>query len=345
MMRNKFFTTIGSLFCIMFFNMTNSLAQYQPLYKTIPNNISTKNQEAESNNAGILIVEKVSIPSYQYFRVASDNTKKPCVIICPGGGYAILAAGHEGSDLANYFNSIGVNAIVLKYRIPNAENQIDKTIAPLQDAQQAMLLARTNAENWGIDKNKIGVMGFSAGGHLAASLATHYNDVKIENPSKISLRPDFQLLIYPVISFGPEGHEGSRINLIGNFNSRGLIQDSQILRGLLTNFYGENLEIRRVQHILPECPQAELNIFLEVINPALFIFASKNIYLPNIEWTYKTWIPYLKEFDEIWVKTLEAQQIFSKYSSNVKFLGWTSIDKEFKEKKNIFLDMSLLSVK
>ena len=198
--------------------MSTSLAQYQPLYKTIPNNISTKNQEAESNNAGILIVEKVSIPSYQYFRVASDNTKRPCVIICPGGGYAILAAGHEGSDLANYFNSIGVNAIVLKYRIPNADNQIDKTIAPLQDAQQAMLLARTNAENWGIDKNKIGIMGFSAGGHLAASLATHYNDVKIENPSKISLRPDFQLLIYPVISFGPEGHEGSRINLIGNAN-------------------------------------------------------------------------------------------------------------------------------
>ena len=218
MMRNKFFTTIGSLFCLIFFTMSTSLAQYQPLYKTIPNNISTKNQEAESNNAGILIVEKVSIPSYQYFRVASDNTKKPCVIICPGGGYAILAAGHEGSDLANYFNSIGVNAIVLKYRIPNAENQIDKSIAPLQDAQQAMLLARTNAENWGIDKNKIGVMGFSAGGHLAASLATHYNDVKIENPSKISLRPDFQLLIYPVISFGPEGHEGSRINLIGNTN-------------------------------------------------------------------------------------------------------------------------------
>jgi acetyl esterase/lipase len=216
MIQSKVLTKIGLLICIIFFNMTNSFAQYQALYKTIPNNISSKNQEAESNNAGILIVEKVSIPSYQYFRVASDNTKRPCVIICPGGSYAILAAGHEGSDVAKYFNSIGVNALVLKYRIPNAENQIDKTIAPLQDAQQAMLLARTNAENWGIDKNKIGVMGFSAGGHLASSLATHYNDVKIENPTKVSLRPDFQLLIYPVISFGPEGHEGSRINLIGN---------------------------------------------------------------------------------------------------------------------------------
>jgi dienelactone hydrolase len=198
--------------------MTTALAQYQPLYKTIPNNISAKNQEAESSSTGILIVEKVSIPSYQYFRVANDNQKRPCVIICPGGGYTILAAGHEGTDVAKYFNSIGVNAIVLKYRIPNDANQIDKSIAPLQDAQQAILLARTNADTWGIDKNKIGIMGFSAGGHLASSLATHYNDVKIDNPTKVSLRPDFQILIYPVISFGPEGHEGSRINLIGNAN-------------------------------------------------------------------------------------------------------------------------------
>jgi len=218
MILNKVLAKIGLLVCLIFFAMTTSFTQYQPLYNTIPNNISSKNQEAESSSTGIIIIEKVSIPSYQYFRVATDNAKRPCVIICPGGSYAILAAGHEGSDVAKYFNSIGVNALVLKYRIPNAENQIDKSIAPLQDAQQAMLLARTNAENWGIDKNKIGVMGFSAGGHLASSLATHYNDIKIENPSKISLRPDFQLLIYPVISFGPEGHEGSRINLIGNAN-------------------------------------------------------------------------------------------------------------------------------
>jgi acetyl esterase/lipase len=218
MMRNKFFIKIGIFFCIIFYNMITSFAQYQPLYKTIPNNIPAKNQEVESSSTGILIIEKVSVPSYQYFRVANDNQKRPCVIICPGGGYTILAAGHEGTDVAKYFNSIGVNALVLKYRIPDAKNQIDKTIAPLQDAQQSILLARTNANIWGIDKNKIGIMGFSAGGHLAASLATHYNDVKIDNPNKISLRPDFQILIYPVISFGPEGHEGSKISLIGNTN-------------------------------------------------------------------------------------------------------------------------------
>ena len=219
MIQNKVLTKIGLLICITFFYMTTALAQYQPLYKTIPNNIPSKNQEAESSSTGILIVEKVSIPSYQYFRVANDNQKRPCVIICPGGGYTILAAGHEGTDVAKYFYSIGVNAIVLKYRIPNDANQIDKSIAPLQDAQQAILLSRINADTWGIDKNKIGIMGFSAGGHLASSLATHYNDIKIDNPTKVSLRPDFQILIYPVISFGPEGHEGSRINLIGNANN------------------------------------------------------------------------------------------------------------------------------
>jgi acetyl esterase/lipase len=218
MIQKKVLTKFSLIICITIFYMTTAFAQYQPLYKIIPNNINAKNQEAESSSTGILIIEKVSIPSYQYFRVANDNTKRPCVIICPGGGYSILAAGHEGTDVAKYFNSIGVNAIVLKYRIPNDANQIDKTIAPLQDAQQAILLARTNADSWGIDKNKIGIMGFSAGGHLASSLATHYNDVKIENPTKVSLRPDFQILIYPVISFGPEGHEGSRINLIGNAN-------------------------------------------------------------------------------------------------------------------------------
>jgi len=218
MIQKKVLTKISLIICITFFYMTTAFTQYQPLYKTIPNNINAKNQEAESSSTGILIIEKVSIPSYQYFRVATDNTKRPCVIICPGGGYSILAAGHEGTDVAKYFNSIGVNAIVLKYRIPNDANQIDKTIAPLQDAQQAILLARTNAGSWGIDENKIGIMGFSAGGHLASSLATHYNDVKIENPTKVSLRPDFQILIYPVISFGPEGHEGSRINLMGNAN-------------------------------------------------------------------------------------------------------------------------------
>jgi|UniRef100_A0A6C0B2P5 hypothetical protein len=124
-----------------------------------------------------------------------------------------------------------------------------------------------------------------------------------------------------------------RVNLIGNFNSKGLMQDAMILRGLLANVYGE-VQIRRVHHAMPECAEAEINIFIEVINPSLLSYAAKNIWIPNIEWTYKTWIPYIKMVDEIWVKTREARDIFSEHSSNVRYIGWTSIDKVFHEKKN-----------
>jgi hypothetical protein len=184
------------------------------LYKNIPNYIDTINEEVITHD-GILRIGKVSIPGYQYFRAANDNIKRPCVIICPGGGYGILAATHEGTDVATFLNTIGVNAIVLKYRIPSKAHQVNKSIAPLQDVQQAMYMARTNANEWGIDANKIGVMGFSAGGHLASTAATHYEDVKVTNPVNISYRPDFQILIYPVISFASYGHKGSRDNLIG----------------------------------------------------------------------------------------------------------------------------------
>ena len=196
--------------------MTTTIqAQYQPLYKVIPNQIKVANEEKEEQFEGITIVSKVTEPAFQYFRVKEDNIKRPCVIIYPGGGYTILASGHEGIDVAKFFNSIGVNAMVVKYRIPNDKAQNDKSIAPLQDAQQAILLAKTNANNWGIDDKKIGILGFSAGGHLAASLSSHYADVKIDNPSKVSLRPDFQILIYPVITMKDFGHAGSKENLIG----------------------------------------------------------------------------------------------------------------------------------
>lgn len=196
--------------------ITNTMnAQYKPLYKSIPNQIVVPNEEREDPFEGIIIVSKVTEPAYQYFRVKEDNIKRPCVIIYPGGAYFILASGHEGVEVAKFFNSIGVNAMVVKYRIPNDNAQVDKSIAPLQDAQQAMLLARSNAATWGIDANKIGILGFSAGGHLAASLSSHYADVKIDNPLNISLRPNFQILIYPVITMKDFGHTGSKENLIG----------------------------------------------------------------------------------------------------------------------------------
>jgi len=118
-----------------------------------------------------------------------------------------------------------------------------------------------------------------------------------------------------------------RINLIGNFGTKGLMQDSMIIRGMLTMCYGEKTEIRKVPHVFPQCEDAEINVFLEVINPSLFSFAEKNIWIPNPEWTCKTWLPYLKSIDEVWVKTKEAFNLFSEHCSNVRYIGWTSLDK------------------
>jgi len=191
-------------------------AQYKPLYEgAIPNYINSENKETENVSGGILRISKVSIPGYQFYRSKINPTSAPCVIICPGGGYGILASGHEGTEVAKFFNSIGIHALVLKYRIPSNEHQVDKKNAPLQDAQQAIMLVRKNATEWGVDPAKVGVMGFSAGGHLAASLATHYDDRKIIADKSISFKPDFQVLIYPVISFGKISHGGSRNNLLG----------------------------------------------------------------------------------------------------------------------------------
>lgn len=200
-------------------------AQYKPLYKSkIPNSINAVSEESDSRNGNIYFISKVSVPGYLFYSAGEVGITKPCVIICPGGGYGGLAVEHEGTDVAAFFNLIGVHAFVLKYRIPSDKHQVDKKNAPLQDLQQAIYLLRTNASKWHIDPSKIGVMGFSAGGHLASSLAVHYEDRLLKFRKKdISLRPDFQILIYPVITFGKYTHQGSRFNLLGESPSEKLI--------------------------------------------------------------------------------------------------------------------------
>ena len=122
-----------------------------------------------------------------------------------------------------------------------------------------------------------------------------------------------------------------KVNIISNFQANtGLSQDSNILRGILTAVYGDKVQIFRVPYVFPQCSEADVNIFLEVVNPSLFSYARKNIWIPNQEWTYKGWIPYITMFDEIWVKTTEARRCFneaSNYKANIKYIGWTSIDK------------------
>lgn len=186
------------------------------LYERVPNSKPSANNEAGVITGGILRIRDVSVPSITMYKPATPSPKKTAIIICPGGGYSILAASHEGSDVAQVFASWGITAFVLKYRLPDDSIMINKEIGPWQDAQRAIQMVRQNAKQWDIDPDRVGIMGFSAGGHLAATASTHFTKAAIENPGNISLRPDFSLLIYPVISFTDSlTHMGSRNNLIG----------------------------------------------------------------------------------------------------------------------------------
>lgn len=164
---------------------------------------------------GTLSITKVSVPTLTVYQAPKDIATGSAVIICPGGGYGALAFSHEGIDVAKRFNAIGVTAFVFKYRLPSDQIMVDKAYGPLQDAEQAIYLVRKYAKKYGIKKNKVGILGFSAGGHFASTLITHYSDLKISNPEKISLRPDFGALIYPVISFEESVHTGTMKNLLG----------------------------------------------------------------------------------------------------------------------------------
>jgi acetyl esterase/lipase len=136
------------------------------------------------------------------------------VVICPGGGYGTLVTGAEGHGVAQWLNEHGITGIVLEYELPGGRPQV-----PLADAQRALRTARANAEAWNIDPKRIGVMGFSAGGHLASTAGTHFDagDADAADPvERVSCRPDFMVLIYPVITMGDKTHGGSRRNLLGD---------------------------------------------------------------------------------------------------------------------------------
>ena len=197
----------------------NASAQTEyPLYKgEIPNSIpNTIKEVVVVSTSGISSLSKVTVPKVRIYLPEKKKATGAAVVICPGGGYSHLAITHEGDKVAEEFQKIGVAAIVLHYRLPSDESMKDKSIAPLQDAQQAIKMVREHASEWNIDPAKVGILGFSAGGHLASTAGTHFKDVLIPNLDNLNLRPDFMILIYPVISFSDSlTHMGSRNNLLG----------------------------------------------------------------------------------------------------------------------------------
>lgn len=183
--------------------------------KKIPNEIPGPDEE-KRNDDGIVRISNISRPTLTVYLPPKEKANGTAVVVCPGGGYGINAFKHEGTDVAVELNKMGIAAFVLKYRLPSDKIMKDKSIGPLQDAQQAILMVRQRAKEWNVDPSKIGIAGFSAGGHLASTAGTHFQKPLVENPDNISLRPDFMILLYPVVSFSDSiGHIGSRINLIG----------------------------------------------------------------------------------------------------------------------------------
>ena len=191
-----FFTTLFLFMSTMLFAQSPIVLPLWPEGAPNSNGLTGTEEDLEGGR-----VANVVNPSITVYPVKNPNGM--AVIACPGGGYARLAMNHEGHDMAAWFNAQGITYIVLKYRMPNGHNEV-----PLSDAEQAIRLVRQHASEWGVNPTRVGIMGASAGGHLAASLATLY--------SSDETRPDFQILLYPVISMNPKiTHAGSRENLLG----------------------------------------------------------------------------------------------------------------------------------
>ena len=155
------------------------------------------------------------IPGYLLYPAPADKATGTAIVVCPGGGYGALAMDHEGYQIAQWLNSLGVTAVILKYRLgPRYQHPV-----PHNDAQRAVRTVRFRAKEWGVDPGRVGILGFSAGGHLASTVGTHFEkaDASAQDPiDRLSDRPDFMVLMYPVITLtGPHAHVGSRNNLLG----------------------------------------------------------------------------------------------------------------------------------
>jgi len=211
------------IFCL-FLSLANAISQdYILLWPDdkMPNSKGIKMTDSISDER----IRRVGQPGMWVFTPSVQENKGVAVIICPGGGYKHYAYMISGVQIAKWFNTMGMTAFVLNARLPHSQDLIERHSAPLQDAQRAMRIIRSDAVKWGINPNKIGIMGTSAGGHLASTLGTHTEDVSriSDRLDTVSFHPDFMILVSPVITMGTYTHSGSRDNLLGDKPSAELI--------------------------------------------------------------------------------------------------------------------------
>ena len=213
----------------VFFILAVTIMQAQETIRLYPG--SVPNSKVSGNGRddtvdSIGLIRKVINPTLQVFLPEKEKSSGTAIIICPGGGYSLLVYQGEGITTAKKLAAHGIAAFVLKYRLPDDAIMLNKSIGPLQDAQQAVKVVRENAARYGIDVHKVGIMGFSAGGHLASTEATHFDKSYIENDNGTNLRPDFQILVYPVISMQDSlTHKDSRRKLLGDNPSQEKINE------------------------------------------------------------------------------------------------------------------------
>jgi len=224
-MKLKTFITVCSFACSFFANASAQDKVINFWEGNIPGSL-TNAKYVEDNLIlanGSVRVQKVTNPTLSVYLPEKEKVNGSAVVICPGGGYTRLAFDHEGIQIAKWFNKLGFAAFILKYRLPNDTIMVNKNVGPLQDAQEAIRFVRRNSAQWNINPSKIGIIGFSAGGHLASTASTHFAE-KVYDSDTTSARPDFSLLIYPVISMKSEiTHSGSRRNLLGENPSQELV--------------------------------------------------------------------------------------------------------------------------
>jgi len=184
-----------------------------------PNSQPAGQPEERSQEGAIVWVRHVSSPSVEVRLPSRGNATGQAVVVCPGGAYGGLAYDWEGTDVAGWLNSRGIAAIILRYRLPvDGDVAHQKWLCPLLDAQRAIRLTRARASEWAINPKKVGIMGFSAGGHLASTAGTRFdsgNAAASDAIDRFSSRPDFLILLYPVITMLDYTHMGSRENLLG----------------------------------------------------------------------------------------------------------------------------------
>jgi acetyl esterase/lipase len=205
------------------FFQTLSAQEFIPLWPEgkKPNNNGKKVTDSLFNER----IWRVATPGLYFFPVAKSENKGATVLICPGGGYERLSHIYNGFNFAKWFNAHGINVFVLLYRLPHQQDLKERETGPLTDVQRAVKMIRANAAKWGLAKDRIGVMGISAGGHVASTLGTHFTDVSSIHDflDTVSSRPDFMILLSPVITMGKYAHPGSKRNFLGPDTTKAMI--------------------------------------------------------------------------------------------------------------------------